>query len=157
MHELKRVGRIVFRGEIPIIPEKPIDYHSWNTFSLDLAKYIQSEPGAIYRIYLSFKPQQSFYPCEEEIDNEYWKKFEEAEEEFFDTPASYYWDDYDFRDFDFYENYDENERFGLVFAKTVVTSGDRTRLLMRTLQWLPVRGQYNISKYKYSTYNISTI
>lgn len=110
LHELKRVGRIVFRGEIPIIPEKPIDYHSWNTFSLDLAKYIQSEPGAIYRIYLSFKPQQSFYPCEEEIDNEYWKKFEEAEEEFFDTPASYYWDDYDFRDFDFYENYDENEK-----------------------------------------------
>lgn len=82
LHELKRVGRIVFRGEIPIIPEKPIDYHSWNTFSLHLAKYIQSEPGAIYRIHLSFKPQQSFYPCEEEIDNEYWKKFEEAEEEF---------------------------------------------------------------------------
>ncbi len=109
LHELKRVGRIVFRGEIPIIPEKPIDYHSWNTFSLDLAKYIQSEPGAIYRIYLSFKPQHSFYPCEEAIDNEYWQKFEEAEEEFYDTPSTSYWEDYDFSDFQFYEGYNSDE------------------------------------------------
>ncbi len=109
LHELKRVGRIVFRGEIPIIPEKPIDYHNWNTFSLDLAKYIQSEPGAIYRIYLSFKPQHSFYPCEEAIDEEYWKKFEEAEEEFYDRPDQGYWEGYDFSDFQFYDGYDGSE------------------------------------------------
>ncbi|MFZ9955265.1 MAG: alpha-2-macroglobulin family protein [Flavobacteriales bacterium] len=109
LHELKRVGRIVFRGEIPIIPEKPIDYHSWNTFSLDLAKYIQSEPGAIYRIYLSFKPQHSFYPCEEAIDEEYWKTFEEAEEEFYDRPSEGYWEDYEFSDFQFYDGYDGGE------------------------------------------------
>ncbi|MFM7023887.1 MAG: alpha-2-macroglobulin family protein [Flavobacteriales bacterium] len=110
MHELKRVGRIVYRGEVPIVPEKPINYHSWNTFSLDLSKYIQSEPGAIYRIYLSFKPQHSFYPCQEVVDADYWKRYEEAEEEFYDRPNSGYWDDYDFNDFQFYEGYEDSER-----------------------------------------------
>ena len=37
---------------------------SWNNFSLDLSKMIKSQPGAIYRVMISFKMSQSLYPCD---------------------------------------------------------------------------------------------
>ncbi|MCK5678141.1 MAG: hypothetical protein KAH72_06665, partial [Flavobacteriaceae bacterium] len=63
--EMKRVGRIVFKGEIDLKSDKPINYESWNPFSIDLSKLIDTEPGAIYRVSLSFNKSQSLYPCEE--------------------------------------------------------------------------------------------
>ena len=32
--EMKRVGRIVFKGEIPLKSDKPINYETWNPFSI---------------------------------------------------------------------------------------------------------------------------
>jgi len=66
--EMKRVGRIVFKGEIALKSDKPINYESWNPFYIDLSKLIDTEPGAIYRVSLSFDRNQSLYPCEEDVN-----------------------------------------------------------------------------------------
>lgn len=39
------------------------DLHKWENYSIDLAGLIHQEPGAIYRVILSFKQEYSAYPC----------------------------------------------------------------------------------------------
>lgn len=105
---LQRVGRIVYRGEVPLQNEEAINLHSWNSFTLNLADLIEVEPGAIYRVELGFDKRHSVYPCqaessdEEEID---WKaryeRIVEKEEQSYDNPSRYYYY-YDSR----YYNYD---------------------------------------------------
>jgi alpha-2-macroglobulin len=104
--EMKRVGRIVHKGEIKLTSSKSFDYGSWNTFSLDLSTLINAEPGAIYRVELSFDKKHSLYPCgdaEEELEVEE----EDREEEAYDKPSDYYYDDYYY---DYYDDYDWRER-----------------------------------------------
>ncbi|MDC0303625.1 MG2 domain-containing protein [Flavobacteriales bacterium] len=93
--EMKRVGRPVFSGEIELSSENPIDYGSWNNFSIDLAKIISPEPGALYRVYLSFKKSQSLYPCEEDDSSEPEDSWGESDpEEGYDNPSRYsYYDE----------------------------------------------------------------
>lgn len=64
--ELKRVGRIVYDEEIDLASDDPIDYGVWNNFSVDLGEIIKPEPGAIYRVMISFERYQSLYPCSDE-------------------------------------------------------------------------------------------
>lgn len=61
--EIRRVGRLILKKEIRLTSDQPVDYGSWNVFSLDLSSLFRSEPGAIYRITLSFNRSQSLYPC----------------------------------------------------------------------------------------------
>ncbi len=106
--EMKRVGRIVFKGEIPLKSDKPINYEKWNPFSIDLSKLIETEPGAIYRVSLSFDRSQSLYPCEETIAEEHFDSLEEdLEKASFDNPSDYYYYD---EDYYYNENYKYNER-----------------------------------------------
>ena len=99
--ELKRVGRIVHKSEVPLKSKEPIDYGDWNNFSLDLSNLIEAEPGAIYRVELSFNRAHSLYPCEEEATDEEGQDadiFEEdPEESYYDGPDSrrrYYYGNY---------------------------------------------------------------
>ncbi len=62
-YEIKRVGRLILKKEIRLVSDKPVDYGAWNVFSLDLSTLIRTEPGAIYRIILSFDRSQSLYAC----------------------------------------------------------------------------------------------
>ncbi len=62
-NELSRVGRLVYDGVVDLIPDKAVDYSTWNNFNIDLSSLITPEPGAIYRIMLSFERYQSLYPC----------------------------------------------------------------------------------------------
>ncbi len=64
--ELKRVGRIVYDEEIDLASTEPIDYGVWNNFSVDLGAIIKPEPGAIYRVMISYERYQSLYPCSDE-------------------------------------------------------------------------------------------
>jgi alpha-2-macroglobulin len=105
--ELSRVGRIIYKDEIELLSDKAIDYGSWNTFSIDLSKFIDVEPGAIYKVQLSFNRSHSLYPCEEKYvpSNDFKEDNEMAN---YDGPNSYYWDYYD--DYDYYDyNWDERE------------------------------------------------
>ena len=98
--ELKRVGRIVYKGAVPLKSDKSVDFGNWNSFSIDLSKFIQVEPGAIYRVSLSFNKSQSLYPCENETeddDNDIDYPLPDPEEESYNGPSRhsyYYYDDY---------------------------------------------------------------
>lgn len=64
-YEMTRVGRIIARKTI-FLDEDGIDLSRWNTFAINLTDLIQPEPGAIYRLELSFNRDLSAYPCEED-------------------------------------------------------------------------------------------
>jgi len=108
--ELKRVARIVYKGEVELKSAKPIDYGSWNNFSLDLSKYMNAEPGAIYRVKISFNKSQSLYPCEDNSEDDgFVDNFNDNEDASFDGPTSnwYYYEDDDYY---YYDNYNYQDR-----------------------------------------------
>lgn len=88
--ELTRVGRIIYKDDVILESDKDIDYSSWNTFALDLSKMIKTEPGAIYRVMISFKMSQSLFPC---ADGNYsnLEQSKEFEDEYFDNSNSYWY------------------------------------------------------------------
>jgi hypothetical protein len=89
---------------------KAIDYGNWNTFSIDLSSLINAEPGAIYRVELSFRKKHSLYPCEntadelEEIDLE-----DERDALSYDQPSDYYYYDDDYYYYDDDYSWDERD------------------------------------------------
>ncbi len=101
-NELKRWGRIVYKKAVPLVSEKNIDYAKWNTFSLDLSELIATEPGAIYRVHISFDKSQSLYPCSDSEEKKEDENLfvEDAELKSYDGPSGYYDDEYyyDYRD-----------------------------------------------------------
>lgn len=108
--EMKRVGRIVYKEEVKLESDKPIDYGSWNTFSLDLSKIIEVDPGALYRVNISFSKKHSLYPCgEKETVDDFEYEGEDKEEAKYDGPSSYYYDDY-YDDYNYNNDYVYKER-----------------------------------------------
>jgi uncharacterized protein YfaS (alpha-2-macroglobulin family) len=110
-HELTRVGRIIYKKEVPLTADKPIDYSNWNIFALDLSDMIQVEPGAVYRLEMSFNKKQSLYNCPV-IDNENNTDEDDEDESKYDGPSNnYYYHDYDYYyDDDDYYDYDYKNR-----------------------------------------------
>lgn len=66
---IKRVGRRVAKQTITLIDAKEKNTQEWKAYSVDLAKMIAQEPGAIYRVELSFNKNQVFYNCAENLEN----------------------------------------------------------------------------------------
>ena len=109
--ELRRSGRLVCKKMLRLDEDPAKDITCWEDYSVDLSELIQQEPGAIYRVMLSFKQEYSVYPCDGESaeansDNAFMTRLTLAEEEdetVWDTPRSYYemeydgyyWEDYD--------------------------------------------------------------
>lgn len=106
--EMKRVGRVIAKQSIPLLSDKSINYSTWNTFHLDLTKLVQAEPGAIYRVMLSFDQSQSLYSCEEKFEPVKPYVISEKELDFYDKPSSYYYDYYDDYYYDGYYNDTDN-------------------------------------------------
>jgi len=109
--ELKRVGRIIYKGEVPLKSDKAIDYGNWNNFSVDLSRLINAEPGAIYRVQLSFRRKQSLYPCDTPASNDdsYDLLEEDKEESSYDQYSyDWYYDDeyYDGEEYNYQERED---------------------------------------------------
>ena len=63
--DLMRVGRLIARKTIFFDENAIRDIGRWNTFAIDLKELIDPEPGAIYRVELSFNRDLSAYPCED--------------------------------------------------------------------------------------------
>ncbi|MCD8165247.1 MAG: MG2 domain-containing protein [Bacteroides sp.] len=61
--ELRRSGRMIYRKMLRLDQDPTYDLTQWNDFSIDLSELIRQEPGAIYRIMLSFKQDYSLYLC----------------------------------------------------------------------------------------------
>lgn len=110
--ELKRVGRIVYQGNVSLDKDKSVNLSEWNTFRLDIARYINAEPGAIYQVQLNFDKSQSLYVCNEENTEkdealEQEPDFTIVEENENDVD---YWDYRGFNRVDYSEPYDWSER-----------------------------------------------
>jgi hypothetical protein len=109
-NELKRVGRLVYKGELTLNSEEAIDYGQWNNFAIDLSSYIEVDPGSIYRIVLSFDQNQSLYTCEENDEYKLQKDAVLKDDIYWDN-SSDYWYYYDFGNNEYVnENYDYYER-----------------------------------------------
>ena len=101
---LRRSGRLVYRGDVALDASK--DLHLWHDHSIDLSNMIKKEPGAIYRIRLSFRQDQSLYGGRDPMQTlaGFNGTPTREDEEIWDTQNSYYWDnDYD------WENYNWND------------------------------------------------
>lgn len=103
--ELMRVGRLIARKTI-FLDEEGLDLSRWNTFAIDLKRLIEPEPGAIYRLELSFDRSLSVYPCgndtvvlsKEQILASDEIRFKE-ESARFDEGGYYYYRQYDWSDY----------------------------------------------------------
>ena len=101
---LRRSGRLVYRGDVALDASK--DLHQWHEHSIDLSNMIKKEPGAIYRIRLSFRQDQSIYGGKDPMRSLGGPNGQPTKEDdaVWDTQSSYYWEnDYD------WENYDWDE------------------------------------------------
>ena len=107
-NQLKRVARPIAKKTINLEKRSGSNLSKRNAFAVDLKEIINSDPGAIYRIELSYKQAYSLYKCEgatvseetiEEIDYD----SEDIEDSNWDYGGYYYYDeyyDYNWRDRD---------------------------------------------------------
>uniref|UniRef100_UPI003217F6A5 alpha-2-macroglobulin family protein n=1 Tax=uncultured Draconibacterium sp. TaxID=1573823 RepID=UPI003217F6A5 len=92
-NNIKRVGRLVYKGKVDLVSSEPVNYNEWNTFKVDLAKLMSIEQGAVYRVELRFRKAYSLYNCEENSSEKNIQETEpSAKEEYstnWDTPGWY--------------------------------------------------------------------
>ncbi len=60
-----RVGSPVAKTTIQLNHPTPKAHMRWNAYALDLSKIMKPDPGAIYRVELSIRPEYSMYACDE--------------------------------------------------------------------------------------------
>lgn len=115
--QLRRAGRLVYKKTLKLEKDDTKTGHSWENYSIDLTKLIKQQPGDIYRIELSFKESYASYECENEAMRKASLKgaislnelsdasqANDLEDEYWDTPDSYYSVGYDIhRDWSTYE------------------------------------------------------
>ncbi|MEO7264545.1 MAG: MG2 domain-containing protein, partial [Ferruginibacter sp.] len=85
-NELRRVAMPLVHQTLRLDDDKTLDLHAKQRFSLDIDKFLKTEPGAIYRITIGFRPDYSLYSGKEEKIS---VKNEEEENEEDDTEESY--------------------------------------------------------------------
>lgn len=106
--ELRRVGKPVYKKRISLENSGVTDLSKWNRFTLDLASFIDAEPGAIYQVRLSFKQSYTTLACNDgagQLSDE----FPEPDEDWSSPEAEFsYWDSYE--DYYYGEDYDWRER-----------------------------------------------
>ena len=59
--ELRRVGKPVVQKTLRLDNDQALDLHKKQRFSLDIDRFIKTEPGAIYRVVIGFRPEYSLY------------------------------------------------------------------------------------------------
>ncbi len=58
---IKKVGRLVYQDKIDLNVSSLSELKNWNTYSIDIAKLTDIEPGAIYRVQVRFRKEYSLY------------------------------------------------------------------------------------------------
>ena len=123
-NSIKRVGRRVAKQTITLYDNPSENTGKWKAYSIDLSKYLKSDPGAIYRVELSFDKSYSLYNCEvnqniSNVENNadyyeddyyeddyYYNDYAETTTEEEDLKEEEYWDNLTYR----YRNYSYNWR-----------------------------------------------
>ncbi len=96
---LAKVASPVAKQVVTLKNNNLANYSKWNAYALDLSKIITPEPGAIYRVEISFGKKYSLFKCtasdeedgpeEAVVDDEEIRTYEQYD---------YYYDDYDWYD-----------------------------------------------------------
>lgn len=119
---LRRSGRLIYKNTLRLDADPTRDISLWENYSLDLKGLIKQQPGAIYRIELSFKQAYASYDCDDDEASENALQGAvdlksitagdgtptEEDERYWDEPNTYYYDGYDMQ-VD-WEQYDWSER-----------------------------------------------
>jgi uncharacterized protein YfaS (alpha-2-macroglobulin family) len=121
-YNIKKVGRRIAKQTIQL--QTPVENTGkWKAYSIDLSKFFKSDPGAIYRVELSFNKDYSLYDCtantsitnteEDEYDDYYYEEdsyydgdYNKTSIEDEDLKEEAYWDNLTYR----YRNYNYNWR-----------------------------------------------
>jgi uncharacterized protein YfaS (alpha-2-macroglobulin family) len=114
-NELRKVAKPIVQKTLRLDDDKTLDLHVKQRFSLDIDKFIKTEPGAIYTITIGFRPQYSLYSktsvdtskLQEEGDEE------EYNDEGYNTEYNGGKDDFD----SFWDNYDNYYPYGYNWSK----------------------------------------
>lgn len=111
--DLMRVGRLIARKTIFLDEDAASDLSRWNTYAIDLKELVDPEPGAIYRVELSFNRDLSAYPCEAFVKKSKEQLLADDEIKFkeescrFDGGGYYYYNgDFDWSDYKYSERND---------------------------------------------------
>ncbi len=98
-YSVKRFGRPVYSGRVDLVTGSGMNSNGWNLYTIDLADYIDVEPGVLYKVVLGMRKSYSLYPCtngaEDSKYEEYLKMSEEQNRDFWDDPDNYYEDNTD--------------------------------------------------------------
>ena len=62
-YEIKRVGRRIAKKTISLAENGMGDNSLWQAHALDISKLFNADPGALYRLEFSFKPEYITYDC----------------------------------------------------------------------------------------------
>ena len=126
-NEIKRVGRRIAKKTIHLIEDASQNTRNWKAYSIDLSTLFTADPGAIYRVEVSYKKEYSLYDCDgatskivkkdefsEALIN---KTAEEKEALYWDNKLYSYTDyDYSWRDRD---NPCSDSYFNQTYARTI--------------------------------------
>lgn len=93
--QLNRVGKNIHTSSVVLDKNPKASFRNWKRQVVDLSKFIDPEPGAIYRIELNFDMEDSAYPCDGVSEAQAADGDEEDEED------EYYY----YGDSDYYERY----------------------------------------------------
>ncbi|AEH00759.1 Ig-like domain-containing alpha-2-macroglobulin family protein [Lacinutrix sp. 5H-3-7-4] len=123
-NSIRQVGRRIAKQTITLVNDGIENDGKWKTYSADLSKFLTVDPGAIYRVEVSFKKEYSLYDCsvnrnitnsennedyyEDEYyeDDYYYDNYNESTTEDEDRREEEYWDNVTYR----YRNYNYNWR-----------------------------------------------
>jgi len=116
-YNIRAVGRSIAKRTMPLVKNDLENDGKWKNYAIDLSALIQTEPGAVYRVELTYRKEYSLYGCEgapknvsyEIIEGDAIQKEKEAAQD-----ASYwnefggnnYYDDDDYYDYNWRERND---------------------------------------------------
>jgi len=101
-NSIRRVGRKIAKKTISLLDTDDLENNGkWKAYSIDLSKHFKSEPGAIYRVELSFKKAYSLYNCK--ANTQILSNTDDDYDEY------YYEDDYYYDESDLGESSSEDE------------------------------------------------
>ena len=110
-NSIRQVGRRIAKQTITLINDDLENSGKWKTYSADLSKIFTADPGALYRIEISFKKEYSLYNCEVNTnitnseDNEDYYEDEYYEDEYYgDEYSENTSEDQEQREEDYWDN-----------------------------------------------------
>ncbi len=98
-YSVKRFGRPVFSGRYDLIAGSETNTGTWNLYNINLADYIDVEPGVLYKVILSMRRSCSLYPCTDGSESTNYEEMldiaEQQSKDLWDDPDNYFEDNAD--------------------------------------------------------------